>query len=69
MLCLCRSLRKKSKPQQGILILLNATQLGQLELRDELFDDFILTPFRHQELEARLKHLSGHKVLIVEVKS
>ena len=52
-----RSLRKKSKPQQGILILLNATQLGQLELRDELFDDFILTPFRHQELEARLKHL------------
>ena len=52
-----RSLRNKSKPQQGILILLNATQLGQLELRDELFDDFILTPFRHQELEARLKHL------------
>ena len=52
-----RSLRKKSKPQQGILLLLNATQLGQLELRDELFDDFILTPFRHQELEARLKHL------------
>ncbi len=52
-----RSLRKNSKPQQGILILLNATQLGQLELRDELFDDFILTPFRHQELEARLKHL------------
>ena len=54
---LARYLRKKSKPQQGILILLNATQLGQLELRDELFDDFILTPFRHQELEARLKHL------------
>tara|TARA_B100000579_G_scaffold144787_1_gene117491 strand:+ start:4836 stop:5516 length:681 start_codon:yes stop_codon:yes gene_type:complete len=52
-----RFLRKKSKPQQGILILLNATQLGQLELRDELFDDFILTPFRHQELEARLRHL------------
>ncbi len=52
-----RFLRKKPKPQQGILILLNATQLGQLELRDELFDDFILTPFRHQELEARLKHL------------
>ncbi|MBT94884.1 MAG: transcriptional regulator [Acidimicrobiaceae bacterium] len=52
-----RFLRKKPSPQQGILILLNATQLGQLELRDELFDDFILTPFRHQELEARLKHL------------
>ena len=54
---LARSLRKRSNPIQGILLLLNATQLGQLELRDELFDDFILTPFRHQELEARLKHL------------
>ena len=52
-----RSLRKGSNSLQGILLLLNATQLGQLELRDELFDDFILTPFRHQELEARLKHL------------
>ncbi len=54
---LARSLRKRTNPIQGILLLLNATQLGQLELRDELFDDFILTPFRHQELEARLKHL------------
>ncbi|MEG3585676.1 MAG: response regulator transcription factor [Actinomycetota bacterium] len=54
---LARSLRKRDNPIQGILLLLNATQLGQLELRDELFDDFILTPFRHQELEARLKHL------------
>ena len=52
-----RALRKGSRPLQGILLLLNAGQLGQLELRDELFDDFVLTPFRHQELEARLKHL------------
>tara|TARA_B100000029_G_scaffold509702_1_gene599485 strand:+ start:123 stop:803 length:681 start_codon:yes stop_codon:yes gene_type:complete len=52
-----RALRKGSQPLQGILLLLNAGQLGQLELRDELFDDFVLTPFRHQELEARLKHL------------
>ena len=54
---LARSLRKRANPILGIVLLLNATQLGQLELRDELFDDFILTPFRHQELEARLKHL------------
>ncbi len=31
---LARSLRKRANPIQGILLLLNATQLGQLELRD-----------------------------------
>jgi DNA-binding response OmpR family regulator len=35
----------------------NGTQLGELELRDELFDDFCLWPFHPRELEARLKHL------------
>jgi DNA-binding response OmpR family regulator len=32
-------------------------QLADLELRDDLFDDFCLTPFHPRELEARLKHL------------
>ena len=32
-------------------------QLGNLELRDDLFDDFCLTPFRPTELQARLEHL------------
>jgi DNA-binding response OmpR family regulator len=31
-------------------------QLADLDLRDELFDDFCLTPFHPRELEARLRH-------------
>ena len=34
-----------------------ARQLADLELRDELFDDFCLTPFHPAEVEARLRHL------------
>ncbi len=34
-----------------------AAQLGDLELREDLFDDFCLTPFHPKELEARLAHL------------
>ena len=34
-----------------------AAQLADLELRDELFDDFCLTPFHPTEVEARLRHL------------
>ena len=33
------------------------SRLHDLELRDDLFDDFCLTPFHPRELEARLKHL------------
>ena len=40
-----------------MLLLVSGTQLGDLELRDDLFDDFCLAPFHPRELEARLKHL------------
>ncbi len=33
------------------------SQLGELELREDLFDDFCVTPWQSQELEARLSHL------------
>ena len=36
-------------------------QLADLELRDDLFDDFCLAPFHPRELEARLKHLFWKK--------
>ena len=36
---------------------IGARQLDDLELREDLFDDFVVTPFRPGELEARLKHL------------
>ena len=42
-------------------MLVSGGQLEDLALRDELFDDFCLTPFHPRELEARLKHLFWNK--------
>src|SRR5690242_1413932 len=53
----CRAVRKRDLPLDPLLLLVSGTQLGDLELRDELFDDFCLSPFHPRELEARLKHL------------
>ena len=54
---LCRTLRKRDIPLEPLLLLVSGSQLGELELRDDLFDDFCLAPIRPAELEARLKHL------------
>jgi DNA-binding response OmpR family regulator len=54
---LCRALRKRDLPLEPVLLLVNGGQLGELELRDDLFDDFCLWPFHPRELDARLKHL------------
>ena len=59
---MCRSLRKRDVPLQPLLVLVNGGQLADLELREDLYDDFCLSPFHPRELEARLKHglwLSG----------
>ena len=63
---MCRALRKRDEPTP-LLLLLSGAQLGELELRDDLYDDFCLTPFHPVEVEARLRHLlySG----FVQVKS
>jgi two-component system, OmpR family, alkaline phosphatase synthesis response regulator PhoP len=53
----CRSLRKRDTPVAPLLVLVSGGQLADLELRDELFDDFCLTPFHPVEVEARLRHL------------
>jgi DNA-binding response OmpR family regulator len=53
----CRAVRKRDLPLEPLLLLISGAQLNQLELRDELFDDFQLNPFHPRELEARLKHL------------
>src|SRR3954471_7529577 len=50
---LCRALRKRDAPTR-LLVLLSGSQLDQLDLRDDLFDDFCLTPFHPVEVEARL---------------
>ena len=52
-----RVLRKSSSPQAMVLLLIGGRQLADLELRDDLYDDFCLAPFHPTELEARLRHL------------
>jgi DNA-binding response OmpR family regulator len=54
---LCRSLRKRDIPFEPLLLLIGAAQLADLELREDLFDDFCVTPFQPAELDARVKHL------------
>jgi DNA-binding response OmpR family regulator len=52
-----RVLRKSSNTPGKVMILVGGAQLADLDLRDELFDDFCLTPFHPTELEARLRHV------------
>jgi DNA-binding response OmpR family regulator len=54
-----RSLRKNSTASGAtrLLALVSGGQITDLELRDELFDDFCLVPFHPAELEARVRHL------------
>jgi len=53
----CRVLRRRDTHQAPVLVLISGAQLAELELREDLFDDFCLAPFHPQELEARLRHL------------
>jgi DNA-binding response OmpR family regulator len=54
---LCRALRHRELSLQPVLVVVSPSQLGELELREELFDDFCLSPVGVAELETRLKHL------------
>src|SRR5688572_19496800 len=53
----CRTLRKRDMPLEPVLLVIAAGQVDDLELREDLFDDFVITPSRASELDARLKHL------------
>jgi DNA-binding response OmpR family regulator len=54
---LCRHLRKREVPLAPVLVVVPADQLGELELREDLFDDLCLDPVNAEELTARLAHL------------
>jgi DNA-binding response OmpR family regulator len=54
---LCRALRKRDIPLQPLLLIVSVDQLSDLELREDLFDDFCVAPSHRGELEARLGHL------------
>ena len=57
-----RTLRKRLDARLPVLVLIGGGQLSELEHRDELFDDFCLTPFHPAELEARLRHLLASEI-------
>jgi DNA-binding response OmpR family regulator len=54
---LCRALRKRDVPLEPVLLVLAAAQLPDLELREDLFDDFCVLPARSEEIHRRLEHL------------
>ncbi|TMK60437.1 MAG: response regulator transcription factor [Actinobacteria bacterium] len=54
---MCRALRKRDSAVEPALLLLSGAQLGELALREDLFDDFCLSPFHPKELEARVRHV------------
>jgi DNA-binding response OmpR family regulator len=51
------AVRKSTDATVKTMVLVSGGQLSDLELRDDLFDDFCLAPFHPSELEARLRHL------------
>lgn len=55
---LCRSLRRRDVPLQPLLLVVDPRHLGDLGLREDLFDDFCLDTATTAEIEARLTHLA-----------
>ena len=53
----CRVLRKGDSPLQPLLLIVSQASLADLELREDLFDDFVLSDASAEEVEARLTHL------------
>lgn len=60
-----RAIRKQADEQLPVIVLIGGAQLTELEHRDDLFDDFCLSPFHPSELEARLRHLLSGDVAVV----
>jgi two-component system alkaline phosphatase synthesis response regulator PhoP len=53
----CRHLRLREVPMTPLLLAIGTDQVGELLLRDDLYDDFCVLPSRPDELVARLQHL------------
>jgi len=56
-LAMCRALRKRDVPLEPLLLVVDEADLGGLDLREDLFDDFCVHPLRGGELQRRLEHL------------
>jgi DNA-binding response OmpR family regulator len=53
-LSVCRALRKREQPVAPLLLVVDPEQLADLSLREDLFDDFSLTPMNVSEISTRL---------------
>jgi len=53
----CRGLRRSDTDPVRTLVLIGGARLDELDLRDDLFDDFCITPFHPSEFDARMRHL------------
>jgi DNA-binding response OmpR family regulator len=60
-----RAVRKQADETLPVIVLIGGGHLSELEHRDDLFDDFCLSPFHPSELEARLRHLLSGDVAVV----
>ena len=56
-IAVCRHLRRREEPLVPLLLLVRAAQLAELQLRDDLFDDFCLATAGAEEICVRLEHL------------
>jgi DNA-binding response OmpR family regulator len=56
-LALCRHVRRREVPLAPLLLVVEAPEIADLELRDDLFDDFCVLPAGTDELIARIEHL------------
>ncbi len=54
---ICRQLRSKERNVSPVLLVMDRQSLGKLELREDLFDDFVTLPLDARELEVRLQRL------------
>jgi DNA-binding response OmpR family regulator len=52
-----RAIRKNDASNVKLLVLVSGAQIGELSLRDDLFDDFCLSPYHPAEFEARMRHV------------
>jgi DNA-binding response OmpR family regulator len=56
-MALCRHVRRREVPVAPLLLVIAPHQIGDLSLRDELFDDFCVLATGAAEIAARLEHL------------
>jgi DNA-binding response OmpR family regulator len=56
-IALCRFVRRREVPLTPLLLVVDSDQITDLQLREDLFDDFCVEPVEAGELAARLEHL------------